>query len=1181
MKKFMLLSIVSFFLCGFSTSWSLSQNPEINSFKQTNLPYAFEERWIEVMFSTESKVRMRNGNIMDLATQALQGTGEILKELKWYRWHRLTDVPESTVDRWEVNGELNTGQDLYNLNNIYRLEIADGNDTWKIAERLQALPGIYLARPVPKPVELPIPTNFQSQQGYLNPATNNPSGIDAIYSWTQTGGTGAGVTICDLEYSWNYNHADITKALGSQINTNVVNPFSDNHHGTAVIGELVANSNGWGTTGICYGANLKTCGTYYGSPSPTWNVAGAMAVAIAALSAGDIILLEQQWWYNGSTAYVPIEWYSDVSPNPQTNNPVYAAIVTAIANGIHVVEAGGNGNVNTGSMIWYGNSGAIIVGAGGALTTNDRTRLSFSSYGPRFDLQGWGETVFTTGYGDYYSSEGANYYYTSTFNGTSSASPVVAGALACIEGYYLANVSSVPPTPSYMRNLMVSNGTVQIFPPTGVIGPRPNIKNTILNIPVATSDFGDAPDGPYPTKLSSNGARHINTGLRLGMLIDSELDGQPNATATGDDINPLGADDEDGVTFTSSLTAGQLASVQVIASAPGLLNAWIDFNKINAWADPGEQIFTNVVLTPGLNLLSFLVPSTAAPGVTYARFRFNLQGGLSFFGPATDGEAEDYQVFIEEQINLYDWGDAPDGPYPTYGSNNGAYHKIDQTTFLGPTIDAESDGQPTPLADGDDLANIDDEDGVVFMWPLAKGNPCKLKVNASVGNALFNCWIDFNGNGSWADPNEQVFMDLNLLAGDNYLTFITPQTAKPGPTFARFRFSHQPGLSYTGYAFDGEVEDYAIDLIEYGDMKWQQLPDTLLPGMHATDASLLADDWICNGEVITDLHWWGNYETDAGGVEKRGSGIHHFLLHIYSDISCLPNTILKTYIVPYVPGLEINTGMINHERSIIYRYDFPLPEPFIQTKDSTYWFSVQAISKIVQSPPSWRWQEANRWMIPIHCKAAENLGSVWQPITWPFPPLIKYDDFAFQVTSWVVDTLYLQNINVTSGQVLCYNANNVIVVAGSGTTFTVQPGASATMIAGTKILYLPGTSALTGCYMHGLITTSGVFCPRAPAMTGTVEEPSVEAIAQLISSGTACKVYPNPTYGMVFLEPSDQPDGSAATIELYGMMGEKILSKQLPPQNRYELSLALQPPGVYILRYITGKETGTVKIIKQ
>ena len=304
------------------------------------------------------------------------------------------------------------------------------------------------------------------------PQANNPSGVDALWAWTQTGGTGTGVTVCDLEYSWNYNHADITKAAGSQINPNpLTDPFNNSNHGTAVIGELVSDNNGWGTTGICYGANLKTCGTYW---SGTWNVAGAISYAIESLLAGDIILLEQQWDYSnlpnphlGQEEFIPIEWWGSYKPAAQTNNAVYAAIVNAVANGIHVIEAGGNGNnvtgINTGTLTWYGNSGAIIVGAGGATTTNDRWRLAFSSYGPRFNLQGWGENVFTTGYGSYYSAEGVNYYYTSTFSGTSSASPIVAAALACAEGYYLANVSSTPPTPSYMRTHLATYGTAQVL----------------------------------------------------------------------------------------------------------------------------------------------------------------------------------------------------------------------------------------------------------------------------------------------------------------------------------------------------------------------------------------------------------------------------------------------------------------------------------------------------------------------------------------------------------------------------------------------------------------------------------------------------------------------------------------------------------------------------------------------
>ncbi len=1324
-----------------------AQGNQKNSIQQTNHPYAFEANLMEVMFNGESRVRMRNGTPTDLSTHALQGVDQVLSSLQWHEWQRLTDVPESTVDNWETNGEFRTGKDIYNLNNIYRLKIPEGYDVWKLAEQLEALPGIYSARPVPRPVALPTPGNYQNQQGYLNPAANNPSGVDAIYSWTRNGGTGTGVTICDIEYSWNYNHADITKALGSQINPNTItDPFNDNNHGTAVLGEMFADNNGWGTTGICYGSGLKTCGTYWNG---NWNPSGAIAYAISSLAAGDIILMEQQWDYTGNGGYVPIEWYSNTAPGGQTNNPVYAAIVNAVANGISVVEAGGNGNYNTGTLAWMPNSGAIIVGAGGGFTTDNLKRIVpgtwGSSYGPRYDLQGWGENVFTTGYGTYYNSQGPNYYYRADFNGTSSASPVVAGALACVEGYYFANVSTTIPTPAYWRNLLVANGTAQVTPPTGNIGPRPDIKATILSLPIATMDFGDAPDGPYPTLMVSNGARHTGTGLSLGPLIDVELDGQPNGTATGDDINPVIADDEDGVVFTSLLTPGQLATVQVTANMPCLLDAWVDFNKINAWADPGEQVFQNVLLAGGINNLTFMVPANAMPLFTYARFRVSGQGGLMYFGAAQNGEVEDYQVFIQqpstefgdapdpgyptllasngarhnntgpniimgvqkdfepdgqpnimangddlnnladedgvifttplmlgqpasvnvlsntpgallqawidfnadgdwadagEQIatnyvtmagpnnipftvpltgitgvsyarfrlstilNLsytglapngevedyrvmilpapppeIDFGDAPDPLYPTLLASNGARHTIDQVTFLGSLIDGEPDGQPLPGAMGDDIANLPDEDGVTFMWPVAKGNPCKLKVKASVGNAMLNCWIDYNGNGSWADPNEHVFVDLNLLAGDNYLTFITPQGATPGPSYARFRFSHQPALSYDGLASDGEVEDYMVNINKFTDIKWQQLPDTLLPGLHVNETNTVADDWICDGSIVTDIHWWGNYEM-LGTLEKRGAGINHFLVNIYSNSSCKPYSILKTYVVPFTLTLENYTGQKNNEGSRIYKYDYLLPLPFIQHKDTTYWLSVQAISNDLGDPPTWRWQEANRWLFPVHCGATQDFGTGWQTITWPFPPLIKYSDFAFQLTTMVLDTLYVQNENVTAGQSSCYDARLVLIVAGGGTTFTVQNGGQATMISGGKIDYLPGTTVFSGGYMHGYITTTGQYCSffkSSTAVGATAELPGQEMTeVPVIKAGV--KVFPNPTTGKFILE---IPDKGETNVEIFGMFGKCVMREMVSGQNRYELSLGSMPAGVYILHLISGNKSETFKIIKQ
>ncbi|MEZ5358183.1 MAG: FG-GAP-like repeat-containing protein [Candidatus Zixiibacteriota bacterium] len=444
------------------------------------VPYVCEDNLIEILFAPESEVRLRDGNIVDLKSNALDGVSAVLGKSTAV-WNRLIGLPEERVDELNRAGRTKSGNDLYNLNNAYRLEIAKGQDVWAVSRQLEALPGVMMARPVPKPMALPIPPNYVPLQGYLDSALAMPAGIGAWYAWNNLpGGAGAGVTVCDLEYGWNFSHQDIMQASGSQINPNPIalpTGFTDDH-GTAVIGELFSDPNGWGTTGICHGAMALTCGTYYGA-TPSWNVAGAIMYAVGSMSAGDIILLEQQWDYNSAGAYIPIEWWLDYSPNPQSYNSVYIAIQTAVANGIHVVEAGGNGSINTDGLSWYGNSGAVIVGAGGATAGigTDRQRLAFSSYGSRFDLQGWGENVVTTGYGTFYNTDGKNYWYTNTFNGTSSASPCVAGAMAdCIGFWNGLGWNPMWLSPSTLRNALVTTGRPQDLSVTGNIGPRPDIR---------------------------------------------------------------------------------------------------------------------------------------------------------------------------------------------------------------------------------------------------------------------------------------------------------------------------------------------------------------------------------------------------------------------------------------------------------------------------------------------------------------------------------------------------------------------------------------------------------------------------------------------------------------------------------------------------------------------------------
>ena len=85
--------------------------------------------------------------------------------------------------------------------------------------------------------------------------------------------------------------------------------------------------------------------------------------------------------------------------------------------------------------------GAIVVGAGapppgthGRDHGPDRSRLDFSNWGALIDAQGWGREVTTCGYGDLQGGTNEDLWYTDTFSGTSSASPIVTGAIACVQG---------------------------------------------------------------------------------------------------------------------------------------------------------------------------------------------------------------------------------------------------------------------------------------------------------------------------------------------------------------------------------------------------------------------------------------------------------------------------------------------------------------------------------------------------------------------------------------------------------------------------------------------------------------------------------------------------------------------------------------------------------------------------
>lgn len=183
---------------------------------------------------------------------------------------------------------------------------------------------------------------------------------------------------------------------------------------------------------------------------------------------------------------------------------------------------------------------------------------------------------------------------------------------------------------------------------------------TIDSIGTSVFDWGDLPQNTntclsnptngYATTDACAGPRHVVQGtgaLYLGTQIDpttaklGEFDGQPNAAASGDDVNPTSQpDDEDGVTVVTGLgctppnlwcngaNGGRVQAT--VTGSGGYLVGWVDFDGDGF--EPTEVV-VNTSVSPGTAFYSFNIPAgTIQPSGTtflYSRFRLFLASEIT------------------------------------------------------------------------------------------------------------------------------------------------------------------------------------------------------------------------------------------------------------------------------------------------------------------------------------------------------------------------------------------------------------------------------------------------------------------------------------------------------------------------------------------------------------------------
>lgn len=372
----------------------------------------------------------------------------------------------------------NSSKAISSLKNTFKLKLENANDETleEVVAQLSELKKVtkhYFAnlKVIQPPIDFPpVTTDFLPEQTYLNAVP----GVNMTYAW-DLGILGQNVNVRDIEYGVNINHEELHEknifvAPGMTVYGELGEDFTE--HGTAAMGVVISDHGNYGISGMQHQIEEMILFPEY-TEENDYDRIYAIAQSIAASEAGDIIMYEMQT-YGEDDEYVPAEF----------EYLVWELTKAATDAGIIIVAAAGNGDQNLDNPFYdeYNsreNSGAIIVGAGSANTIH--SKLGFSTYGTRVDVQGWGTNVIAPGYGYDYQFGGdfnQNYIY---FSGTSSATPIVASCAIALQSYYFGLTSEYL-TSQEIRTILKETGTPQGGDLSKPIGPLPNMQTAIQRV---------------------------------------------------------------------------------------------------------------------------------------------------------------------------------------------------------------------------------------------------------------------------------------------------------------------------------------------------------------------------------------------------------------------------------------------------------------------------------------------------------------------------------------------------------------------------------------------------------------------------------------------------------------------------------------------------------------------------
>ena len=272
------------------------------------------------------------------------------------------------------------------------------------------------------------------------------------------------------------------------------------------------------------------------------------------------------------------------------------------------------------------------------------------------------------------------------------------------------------------------------------------------------------------------------------------------------------------------------------------------------------------------------MPSNATfyGGNAYMRFRLSTAGGLNWTGAASNGEVEDYWQPLA-CVGNYVWYDSNLDGIQNEAGSNGIDGVVMRLTWGGPDGDVSTTG---------DNLTYNTTTSTVGTLP-GRYQFCGLIPRVGSGGAYGTYQIGI--------PNPGATATLLPGAGSSFLNNDGTQTGgATGPILHR-----AGGLSWTGAASSGEVEDYWQALACVGNFVWS---DTNADGIQNEPGTAGID-----GTRVT-LTWVGLNGAFGGGDDV-----------VYSTLTSTSGTVSGRYqfcgLMPSVTGAVVGT----------YRLDIPNP----------------------------------------------------------------------------------------------------------------------------------------------------------------------------------------------------------------------------------------------------------------